>query len=356
MSGFKEKLKMQRQDFKGFNQVAGWVGKGKPASPSPQAHRSTPLAALPDPASFAPPPKNINYHGPSAVSPTTSPARSTPAFSTAQVSAPEEHDEPRPRPPLLPSRSKTATSIPTNVSQLAPDKSRPAVPPRLPPRPTLDGGQEQSTSVRTPPLESGSTSSRAGQLNQAALARLGRAGITVPAFGIGGSPKPAEAEERTSSSDESHPVAKRPSTFSTLSTGSADAGHGSQGTTWAQKQAALRTATNFHQDPSSISFSDARAAVSTANSFQQRHGAQLAQGVRAGKALSDRISAPSEPGVKKATLEDEVADAAVKPNLGAGLSSAKQAPPARPIKKPELSGDPARSVEPPPVPLASKPR
>ena len=37
-----------------------------------------------------------------------------------------------------------------------------------------------------------------------------------------------------------------------------------EGTTWAQKQAALKTASNLNKDPSSVSASDAKSAVGTA--------------------------------------------------------------------------------------------
>jgi hypothetical protein len=51
-----------------------------------------------------------------------------------------------------------------------------------------------------------------------------------------------------------------------------------QGTTWAQKQAALKTASDFQQKPSSVSFADARNAASTANNFRERYGASVANG------------------------------------------------------------------------------
>jgi hypothetical protein len=54
-----------RGDFKGINQVAGWMGKGKDNGSSiPAEYRaSRPLSSLKDPSSFGPPPKHINYHG-----------------------------------------------------------------------------------------------------------------------------------------------------------------------------------------------------------------------------------------------------------------------------------------------------
>lgn len=49
-------------DFKGVNQVAGWMGKGKSPSRDASEHVSRPLSSLKDPAAFGPPPKNVNYH------------------------------------------------------------------------------------------------------------------------------------------------------------------------------------------------------------------------------------------------------------------------------------------------------
>jgi hypothetical protein len=56
-----------RSDFKGINQVSGWLGKGKDSSTSAADRTSRPLSSLKDPSSFGPPPKHINYHGAAAV-------------------------------------------------------------------------------------------------------------------------------------------------------------------------------------------------------------------------------------------------------------------------------------------------
>ncbi|KAI5917098.1 hypothetical protein F4810DRAFT_716793 [Camillea tinctor] len=63
---------------------------------------------------------------------------------------------------------------------------------------------------------------------------------------------------------------------------------GPQGTTWAQKQAALKTAADLHRDPASVSLADARAAASTANNFRQRHGDQVVAGARAAHSINER--------------------------------------------------------------------
>ncbi|KOS39433.1 hypothetical protein ACN38_g9727 [Penicillium nordicum] len=54
-------------------QVAGWMGKGNESNPNRSDHVSQPLSALKDPSSFGPPPKHINYHGAAAVPDQTTP-------------------------------------------------------------------------------------------------------------------------------------------------------------------------------------------------------------------------------------------------------------------------------------------
>ncbi|KAJ5158078.1 uncharacterized protein N7500_007729 [Penicillium coprophilum] len=56
-------------------QVAGWMGKGNDSNSSRADHVSQPLSALKDPSSFGPPPKHINYHGAAAVPNQTTPDR-----------------------------------------------------------------------------------------------------------------------------------------------------------------------------------------------------------------------------------------------------------------------------------------
>ena len=62
----------------------------------------------------------------------------------------------------------------------------------------------------------------------------------------------------------------------------------SQGTSFAQKQAALHTASQFRNDPSSITLSDARSSAATANNFRERHGEQVATGWKGANALNKK--------------------------------------------------------------------
>lgn len=131
----------------------------------------------------------------------------------------------------------------------------------------------------------------------------------------------------------------------------------SSGTTWAQKRAALQTASSLHRDPSSVSASDAASAASTLNNFHQRHGDQV--GSAAG-----RLNASAAAAVSPAATPPHHPT----PGTGAGSSVAgkKKPPPPPPpaAKKPAAlaaaatHGGPGQHEDdaPPPVPLASRPR
>ncbi|KAI0598520.1 hypothetical protein F4775DRAFT_592241 [Biscogniauxia sp. FL1348] len=129
-----------------------------------------------------------------------------------------------------------------------------------------------------------------------------------------------------------------------------------QGTTWAQKQAALKTAADFHRDPTSVSLSDARAAASTANNFRQRHGDQVVAGARAAHSLNERY------GVTDKMTAASANHGGGGPHAGgpqgsfsqvSGLLAKKKKPPFPPPNK--ISDTGAEAVV-PPVPLATRPR
>jgi hypothetical protein len=129
----------------------------------------------------------------------------------------------------------------------------------------------------------------------------------------------------------------------------------SQGTSWADKQAAFKTASAFHKDPSSVSLADARSAASTANNFRQRHGEQVAAGVQAANNVNQKYGV-----LDKAS---NAAGGGTSP-LGAqgGSFPLKKKPPPPPVKKkPTVVGTSSpttNSLEddaPPPVPMSTRP-
>ena len=393
-----------RGDFKGINQVAGWMGKGKGPNTGNEEHISQPLSTLKDPAAFGPPPKNVNYHGGAALSNQITPdtRRLGAPLSKDQIRAKQEaedeaqrqaEEEAKPKGPPVPFRADT-TGLSTAhlpppprrkdgadgrspVSTPAAAKPKPSLPPRLPPR------QNSNPAPSPPPAYAVSAEPDAhkGVLNQGSLNRLGAAGVSVPGFGINQpkSPVPLPAPSSPSrSSVSSQPsggnasqLNELQSRFSRLSSTSSKPETPSEGTTFAQKQAAFKTASSFRNDPSSVSFSDARAAGSTVNNFRERHGEQVKSGWQSANklntkyGLSDNVSPygsvgnlqPVEP---RSSGEIEMRDNSQEGPVNNGQESAvvgKKKPPPPPVKRADLTSSRVSDTGmPPPIPLASKPK
>ncbi|KAI9646089.1 hypothetical protein NHQ30_005529 [Ciborinia camelliae] len=467
MSGFKDTLKggwhpkgkdgkskeSWRGDFKGINQVAGWMGKGKDTTREDALeHKSVPISSLRDPSSFGPPPKSVKYHGGTVLPPPTNPSNRT-SSNTGGWGAPipqdeirakqeaeeeerrrEEEEALKPKPPPMPYRANT-TGL--SVAHLPPPPGRkdgadgrilpppapasisgkpkpPSLPPRLPPR----QNSNPSSSAPSPPPTYGAATSEEdphrGILNQGALSRLGTAGISVPGFGIGSTrskpalppPPPRTSSPQYSTTSQSHPsspqlpsrtsspqlpprtsspqVNELQSRFSRL-TSSASLSSSptttsspkpspppSEGTTFAQKKAALKTASAFHKDPTSISLAEARAAASTANNFRERHGEQVKSGVSSANKLNTKYGIAEKVGAYGGvsnggahSSNDGRERGSSSSLVGNGLSGLnglnaqsilgkkKPAPPPPPPKKLEWSGN---NAPPPPVPMSTKPK
>jgi hypothetical protein len=249
----------------------------------------------------------------------------------------------------------------------------PSLPPRLPPR-TNSASTVGSSPAASPALIEN------GLLNQGAVSRLGAAGINVPGFGIGRS-SPATAASPSPPPPPrpgvaSPPPAQTPShmselqnRFSKLGTSSSNANASappppSEGTTWAQKQAALKTASSFQKDPSSVSFSDARTAASTANNFRQRHGEQVAAGAKAANNFNQKYGLLDKAQNSYSKLQgnqaqDQGDTSGVSSTGMANVAGKKKPPPPPPPKKkPALvsASAPPTDDEPPPIPMATRPQ
>ncbi|CAI6336306.1 unnamed protein product [Periconia digitata] len=320
----------------GLNKVRGMVGRGGgDATTAAHSHQSAPLTTLVDPASFGPPPKHIHYHGAAAAAATSNSAPRPPPRAP-------QHPSPQPSP------SPTATGPPR-------------LPPRLPPRQNSNPHEltpapppayhEIDQPVHAPPQQP-------GQLNQGALSRLGNAGVNVPGFNIGHSASPPIPSRRMASppplsptsSNNGAQVGELQSRFANMSTQSSDSP--STGTTWAQKQAALKTAGNLRQDPSKVSVSDMRSAASTANNFRERHGEQAAAGWKTANGLNQKYGISNKVG-------GLASSSASTSNTPPGPPSpVGKKPPPPPPKRKGLSGNTvaAEANEPPPIPLSSKPK
>lgn len=378
------------------------MGKGKEKESPQEDHISRPLASLKDPASFGPPPKNVNYHGGAAV-----PDRVTPdkrgwgaPLSQAQIRQQEEEkqamlrakeeEEQRPAVPQGPYKVDTTglstshlppppvhraileDSSPAPAAPTA--KPKPSLPPRLPPR------RESSTSVQPspspPPAYSATVEQPAperGVTNQASMNRLGQAGVSVPGLGIGESnPWQSERSNSTTTTQSNGPqLNELQSRFARMNTASSQSeAPPPQGTSFAQKQAAVQTAQNLHRDPSSVSMSDAKNAASTANNFRERHSEQIAAGKSKAAALNQKYNITGRlnsfmENHSSPTNEDQPNQAASPPvasptspplPASAAALSKRKPPPPPPPKKPQMQSHPAGTVSPPPLPLGTKPR
>ncbi|KAL9136775.1 MAG: hypothetical protein Q9175_002012 [Cornicularia normoerica] len=413
-----------RSEHKHINQVAGWVGHGKEPNSSLKAtdHTSRPLASLVDPDAFGLPPKNVNFHGGAAVSNAVTPDRRGvgASFSAEEIRTKEAEEQraaqavQKSAPPPVPYRANTtglstaglpkppvrrlgneepsATANPTA-------KPKTSLPPRLPPR---QNSHPTTNAPSPPPDYSSATQQQPSQdsyLNQGALGRLGKAGVSVPGLGLGigggrvdqggqGSSQASNPWRNESSSKKSSTssstTTQNPSmsglqsrfgqmTTSPTSSSSNQPSAPSKGTSFAQKQAALHTASQFRNDPSSITLSDARSSAATANNFRERHGEQVATGWKGANALNKKYDVANrvngiagQDGSASLVREDgpiTMRDNSASPAGGASMpaspwanepsqSAFRKPPPPPPVKRTGTGS----SGTPPPVPMGSKPR
>ncbi|OGE52542.1 hypothetical protein PENARI_c010G10184 [Penicillium arizonense] len=200
-----------RGDFKGINQVAGWMGKGRDPDSDTSEHVSQPLSSLKDPSSFGPPPKHINYHGAAAVPNQTTPDRrgigvplsqdqiNAQNAHQQQLAQEEEEEAQKPAPPPVPYRVNTTGLSTDNLppppvrrmdspaGSTTSSASKPKAPPKPPPRLPARNGSPASQSSDPPPAYSPTQQPLSHDyINQDATSRLANAGVSVPGFGIGG--------------------------------------------------------------------------------------------------------------------------------------------------------------------------
>lgn len=384
-------------------------GKGKSKSsisPSGCGGRYTrpsrPLATLPDPASFGPPPRNVNFHGRAALQNQVRPDRRVlvaPLADTrmdsgdrADQGSKEEVGNVRPARPPVPFRLNrtglrtdhlppppihpivndvSATAQETGIAELQP-KQKPPLPPRLPPRSKSSTFESPAPVISPPPsYESVADEPKPDgetYINSDAADRLGKAGVSVPGLDIGQSDKASPNEWHQSTTRQSPQFNEFQSRFSLMKTSSLPSSAPSpdsstQSKGLAQEQAALRTVQSFHKDPSSVSLGDAQSAASTTNEFRKQHQKQIAAGAQKASSWGEKYNITgrmktflerqtSSPAQASTQLQDNAGHASVKPDLDV------RKPPPPPPKKP--SGMPglamgAQAQAPPPVPLGTKP-
>ncbi|GKT88438.1 LOW QUALITY PROTEIN: GMP synthase [Colletotrichum tofieldiae] len=295
--------------FKG--QVNGLLGRNKDDADK-EGRVARPLSSLQDPSTFAPPPKRVPGANPPppprSRSNAASPGAPPPPYEDPNryQQQQEEEEEAPPRPYRVDTTGLSTTHLPPPPGgRMVPTaERRPLVKPPHGHRPQvcLPDCRPGPPSVTSPaPAAPAASGGGGGYLNQNAMSRLGAAGVSVPALGIGksapepparsnaGSPAPPPRNGAFSPpSGQMNELQNRFAKLGKSSSQSSSPPPPSEGTTMEQKQAALRTASNFHKNPSSVSMSDARSAASTFNNFRQRHGEQVASGVKSANNLNQK--------------------------------------------------------------------
>lgn len=386
------------------------MGKGKKpgdGGAGGSEHMSRPLTTLKDPSLFGPPPRNVNFHGgialPNEITPHTeglgapltqmeTQAAREPTQEQIEAEQEAEAEAARRAGPPLPYRAdrtglKTdhlppppvhraiAQSANKGTSEAVP-KPRPNLPPRLPSR--KDSSTNESTSslpIAQPPVFEAAapqpqpipvqhpvqpTAQSNSWLNQGAANRLGKAGISVPGLGIGES-NPWKSE--TSKTTSPPPVATNNSGLSELQTRFAKMNSGiatspqtapAEGTTFEQKQAAFKTAQNFHKDPSTVTMADAQSAASTANNFRARHQDQISAGAQKANGWNKKFNVT---GRVNSFLEKQASPVSEQPSaeVPATVTSPTPANINRKPPPPPTPKKPSGMHAPPPVPLGTKP-
>ncbi|KAL4915527.1 hypothetical protein BDW62DRAFT_123348 [Aspergillus aurantiobrunneus] len=374
-----------RNDFKGVNQVAGWMGKGKDKDDDRENHVSRPISSLKDPSTFGPPPKHVKYHGAAALPNDSTPDRSglgAPLSQThinkqdAQRQRAEEEEEEerrqaeetakRPPEPYRANRTgiDTSTLLPPprrvgsaaeSASRTATSRAKPSVPPRLPPRTNTTPSPPPAYSPT--PQATEQTQAADGYLNQAAASRLNQAGVSVSALGIGAS-SPSPSSPSTGHANQA-PVNELQSRFSQLRTNTASSA-----------SSAPSPPVQPTQSPAS-SVPSAANAKAAFNDFRSKHsdqietGKQKLSGINQKYGITNRINNALD---SKSNNAEQAPPLPPHPNLNRSattsstdtesLAQRKEPPPPPPQKKAGLRSTPVStgSPVPPPLPLGTKPR
>ncbi|KAE8373102.1 hypothetical protein BDV26DRAFT_272780 [Aspergillus bertholletiae] len=375
-----------RGDFKGINQVAGWVGKGKDKDSEREEHVSKPLSSLKDPAAFGPPPKHVKYHGAAAVPNQTTPDRRGlgaplsqeqihPQDTLQQQEQAEAEAEPqKPAPPPLPFRANRTGVDPSTLppppvrrtgspAYSAASGTKPSIPPRIPPR---TNSTPQSPSPPPPAYSPHATAEQSsdGYLNQGAASRLAQAGVSVPSLGIGDrGDSPRSASPATGGSISQAPVSELQTRFSQMRTNSDSP---------SRPPPPPARGSLYGRESSTASASHAQNATDALKDFREKHddkiqaGKQKISGLNEKYGISKRVNSLFDD--RKGSTSSDQAPPPVPPhpNLSRSNSSVdpesisqkKAPPPPPPPKKSEMRSTPvnASSPTPPPVPLGTKPR
>ncbi|KAJ5819058.1 hypothetical protein N7474_004649 [Penicillium riverlandense] len=383
-----------RGDFKGINQVAGWMGKGKDPDSDRVEHVSQPLSSLRDPSSFAPPPKRSpagitpDRHGVGA--PLSQDQINSQNAHLQQEAEAEEAAAQKPAPPPVPYRVDT-TGLSTNnlppppvrrldspgsgsLSSTASAKPKPPqVPPRLPPR---DGPASQTPPrlrhlplrPEVPALGIGETDGRQSQPVNELQSRFSQ--MKTNDYNSAGPPPPYQATQQTSSPSESAAGGRSSiQDFRERHADKIDMGK--------QKLGGVTSRVNtFVEDrqttrPTSNSSEPAAGGRSSIQDFRERHADKIDMGKQKLGGVTSRFNTFVEDRKFSANANKRIprppsnySSPVESSPSGGGLESAarNKKPPPPPPKKAEIRAPPvasspsSASPAPPPVPLNSKPR
>ncbi|KAF2148439.1 hypothetical protein K461DRAFT_324775 [Myriangium duriaei CBS 260.36] len=394
------KMSINRNNYKN---PKGWINKGgdKEAERA-ENHVSAPLSSLRDPASFAPPPKHVNYHGEDAVAAqrnpqlalpaagssnttggTASPVRDTRVYDTdrggwggalgadairsqQEATRQEEEEANKPKPPPTPyrmnatglrtdhlppppKRTPGVATPPPGTPVRSPAAAAPKPQPQLPPRlPRRQNSNPNEFTPPPPPSYGEATTTTDYAPNAASTSRLASAGVNVPGFGIGRStPSQNQAQTQTQVSE----LQSRFAGLRTTSPASPSSQNPSSPLSLSKASSAFSTAQQARADPSSVSFSQARDAATTAHQVNKQYGAQIGAGLKAANGLAAQSQARGETS----------AGASASGFAGlAGAAAKKKAPAPPPPPKSAAAAASAAGgsagAAPPPVPMGSKPR
>ncbi|SZF01597.1 unnamed protein product [Blumeria hordei] len=371
MSNFKDKVKSSwntrnkdgkltnrlRDDFKGLDQVAGWMGKERDHGTT-NDRESRLAVSYKDPSSFKPPPKRINSY----VDTTTQNHASSDTKESLSTWPSEKKKigdlEERKLPPPVPSRDNSAGSKALQISPRNPHfngfdserrnsencpEAKPRLPPRLPPRKTSSlaaSSVADSTDSPEDVSKDGPSRSGAASIKQSCLqsSTLAKSFLTTA--------------RNVSPSDN---VQSCPSTTTSLT--SPKSVSASEGTTFAEKRAALKTVSSLRNNPSSVSFHDVKTAAGTAKSFQERHGNQVKTGLHLAQRLQGNRTSDEGESPQHATVTGTRLRSFDQAGSLAKTVIDMKVPPMPPIKRVnQVSPKIASNYEPPSIPIHTKPK
>ncbi|KAI1001075.1 hypothetical protein K3495_g7125 [Podosphaera aphanis] len=320
-----------RKDFKGIDQVAGWIGKGKESS-LPNGRPVHPISSLTDPSTFEPPPKKVDY-GPQLTVDKTEPVDTG-------------RSRPSPRPYIRGSNPAILSSHKLQNQESPLDRATKPCPPKLPPRANTNPAMlhpEERDPNYTEGLFKKSPSSTTDISDTVHRDPVNKFANTLRQSHILPPPTSHSTQNQSNSAHLTSLLSHKSESTS-------------QGTSFAQKRATLKTANSLWKDPSSVSLSDARAAASTANNFRERHGSQiksgwqLAQNVDQKYAISEKISTAQHASEERGQSFNK--DEAQVQNKDQPIKK-RPPPPPPPVKRLDLVSS---KTQPPPIPKATKPK